>query len=86
MTTKKMISDYTEEEFLIFAKKICNADYPTEEDADAAIREFIRLTEHPDGTDIIFYPTEEQEDSPEGLVKYVKEWRSKNNKPGFRQG
>ncbi|HCP3240855.1 bacteriocin immunity protein, partial [Escherichia coli] len=25
-------------------------------------------------------------DSPEGIVKEVKEWRAKNGKPGFKQG
>ncbi|KYQ99196.1 colicin immunity protein [Serratia plymuthica] len=85
MTDKKTISDYTEKEFLDLAKKICSADYSTEEEADKAVHEFIRLSEHPDGTDIIFYPPPEQDDSPEGIVKQIKEWRAKNNKPGFRQ-
>lgn len=84
MSDKKTIQDYTEAEFLAFAKKVCSADYPTEEEADAAVHELVRLSEHPDGTDIIFYPAKGQEDSPEGLVKQIKEWRAQNGKPGFR--
>ncbi|MFZ1872903.1 MAG: bacteriocin immunity protein [Chania sp.] len=84
MTNKKTISEYTEKEFLEFARKVCSADYPTEKEADSAVCEFIRLAEHPDGTDIIFYPPPDQEDSPEGLVKQIKEWRAKNGKPGFK--
>ncbi|WP_337263639.1 MULTISPECIES: bacteriocin immunity protein [unclassified Serratia (in: enterobacteria)] len=84
MTNKKTISEYTEKEFLEFAKKVCSADYPTEKEADNAVYEFIRLAEHPDGTDIIFYPPPDQEDTPEGLVKQIKEWRAKNGKPGFK--
>ncbi|HGJ5866933.1 MULTISPECIES: bacteriocin immunity protein [Arsenophonus] len=81
---KKTISDYTEKEFLELAKKICEADYTTEEEANRAVREFVRLSEHPDGTDIIFYPPAEQNDSPEGIIETIKEWRGKNGKPGFK--
>lgn len=84
MSEKKTISDYTEKEFLELAKNICSANYPTEEEADRAVKEFVRLSEHPDGTDIIFYPSPEQDDTPEGLVKQIKEWRAKNGKPGFK--
>ncbi|CAI0984061.1 bacteriocin immunity protein [Serratia quinivorans] len=86
MTDQKTISDYTEKEFLEFTQKMCSADYPTEEEADNAVHEFVRLSEHPDGTDLIFYPLPDQDESPEGLVKQIKEWRAKNGKPGFKQG
>ncbi|WP_288095641.1 bacteriocin immunity protein, partial [Pseudomonas sp.] len=42
------------------------------------------VTEHPDRSDVIFYPREGQEDSPEGILKEVKAWRASNNKPGFK--
>ncbi|HGG8999845.1 TPA: bacteriocin immunity protein, partial [Enterobacter hormaechei subsp. xiangfangensis] len=48
------------------------------------ILEFKRLTEHPDGSDLIYYPREDREDSPEGVVQEVKEWRRENGKPGFK--
>ncbi|HBV2421528.1 TPA: bacteriocin immunity protein [Klebsiella pneumoniae] len=44
---------------------------------------FKKLTEHPDGSDLICYPKPGQDDSPEGIVKEVKYWRAKNGKPGF---
>ncbi|TPW37275.1 bacteriocin immunity protein, partial [Mixta tenebrionis] len=50
----------------------------------ALVFEFERLTEHPDGSDLIFYPRDDREDSPEGVVKEVKEWRANNGKPGFK--
>ncbi|MDA6953361.1 bacteriocin immunity protein, partial [Escherichia coli] len=50
------------------------------------VREFERLTEHPDGSDLIYYPRDDREDSPEGIVKEIKEWRAANGKPGFKQG
>ncbi|MFA3762890.1 bacteriocin immunity protein [Yersinia sp. 2466 StPb PI] len=85
MTSKHKLEDYTEADFLEFAKKVCNADYETEAEANEAVREFVRLSEHPDGTDIIFYPSPDQEDSPEGLLKAIKKWRAENGKPGFKE-
>lgn len=67
MTNKTTISDYTENEFLEFAKKVCRADYPTEKEADSAVRELIRLSEHPDGIDIIFYPPRSRRTLLKGL-------------------
>jgi len=81
---KRTISDYTEVDFLAFVRKICRAEGATEEDDNKLVDEFERLTEHPDGSDLIYYPDDGREDSPEGIVKEVKEWRTKNGKPGFK--
>ena len=86
MELKNSISDYTEAEFLAFVKKIYLAEGITEEDDDKLIDEFRRLTEHPDGSDLIYYPQSDREDSPEGIVNEVKKWRAKNGKTGFKQG
>lgn len=80
----RLLSDYTEEEFLELVRKICNADAPTEEDESRLVREFKRLTQHPAGSDLIFYPEEGKDYSPEGIVREVKEWRRANGKPGFK--
>jgi len=80
----KNISDYTETEFLDFVARVCSADYPTELEHTKAVLEFERLTEHPDGSDLIYYPDDGKDDSPEGIVKEIKEWRDRNGKPGFK--
>ncbi|EOC9236500.1 bacteriocin immunity protein [Enterobacter hormaechei] len=80
----RLLSDYTEEEFLELVRKICNADARTEEDENRLVREFKRLTQHPAGSDLIFYPDEGKDYSPEGIVREVKEWRRANGKPGFK--
>jgi hypothetical protein len=85
----KIISDYSEYEFLDFVTNIYHANksvYPTEDAHAAAVREFVRLIEHPSGNGLLYYPNNSREDSPEGIVKEVKEWRAKNGKPGFKQG
>jgi len=81
---QKSISDYTESEFLELVRKICLADTETEEEGNKLVREFRRLAEHPAGSDLIFYPEDGQDDSPEGVVQQVKMWRKANGKPGFR--
>ncbi|NIG76095.1 bacteriocin immunity protein [Klebsiella sp. Ap-873] len=80
----KKLSDYSESEFLYLVRKICRAEGPTEEDENRLVREFRRLAEHPSGSDLIFYPDDGKDDSPEGIVKEVKEWRQANGKPGFK--
>lgn len=82
--SSKGLKDYTEEEFLLFVKKIFESSYVTEEKQIEAVFEFERLTEHPDGSDLIYYPRDGREDSPEGIVKEVKEWRAFTGKPGFK--
>lgn len=50
----KTISDYTEKEFLDFVRKICAAASDTEEEGSLLVLDFERLSEHPNGSDVIF--------------------------------
>ncbi|VEA62242.1 Microcin-E2 immunity protein [Serratia plymuthica] len=79
------ISDFTENEFIDFVRKIKKADFPTESEHDEAIYQFGQLTEHPDGWDLIYHPAAGTDNSAEGVTKTVKEWRAQNGKPGFKQ-
>ena len=85
MDNKKSISDYTESEFLAFVEKIFKPDNTTEDEDVQNVLEFERITEHPNGSDVIFYPPKCREDCPERVVKEVKEWRARNGKPGFKE-
>ncbi|MFL1493302.1 bacteriocin immunity protein [Pseudomonas antarctica] len=79
----KLINDMTEADFLSFVVKIYNDEYATEEEHVEAILEFKRLTEHPVGSDLLFYP-EAGKSGPEAVVAEVKAWRATNGKPGFK--
>ena len=81
----KTISDYTEKEFLDFVRKICAAASDTEEEGSLLVLDFERLSEHPNGSDVIFYPEKGKDYSPEGIVREVKEWRRENGKSGFKE-
>lgn len=80
----KKISDYSEPEFLAFVRELWDFSKRSEAEDEVLVDEFERLTEHPDGSDLIFYPGDHREDSPEGIVQEVKVWRAANGKPGFK--
>ncbi|HEY0290594.1 MAG TPA: bacteriocin immunity protein [Pseudomonas sp.] len=84
MEKPSSIEDVTELEFLELVKKICVAGYRTQHQHGKAILEFERLGEHPEGSDLIYYPKKSADNSPEGIVKTIKEWRAANGKPGFK--
>ncbi|QXG47406.1 bacteriocin immunity protein [Pseudomonas viridiflava] len=90
MIFKDRIEDYTEEEFLEFLKGFSSEHSQLfgEEfikHMDRSIEHFVKITEHPAKTDVIFYPEDDQEDSPEGILNTIKKWRAKNGKPGFKK-
>lgn len=85
MTFKEKLADYTESEFLELVTKICTADTASEEEDDELVEHFSTITEHPQGYGVIFYPEAGADDSPQGIVALIKEWRAANGKPGFKQ-
>jgi len=89
MKNTTRLEDYTESEFLEFLRELFyGGEGLTSEEFDKfsieRVEHFEVVSEHPDRSDVIFYPKEGQEDSPEGVLKEVKEWRAANNKPGFK--
>ncbi|MHC8377079.1 bacteriocin immunity protein [Pseudomonas sp. MDT1-16] len=89
MKNTSRLEDYTESEFLDFLRELFDGGEDlTADEFDKymidRVKHFETVTEHPDRSDVIFYPKEGQEDSPEGILKEVKEWRAFNNKPGFK--
>lgn len=89
MVCKEKLEDYTEAEFLHFLRSLYEErdDLSPDEFDELIVKgvtHFELVSEHPDRSGVIFYPKEGQEDSPEGVLKTVKEWRAANNKPGFK--
>lgn len=77
------ISHLTEKEFTTLLKKICADDFRTEQEGIDAVIEFERLSEHPDGSDLIYYPAPGKSGAS-AIVAEVKKWRAENGKPGFK--
>jgi hypothetical protein len=60
---------------------LCHCE--TEEDGNCQVRKFERLAEHP-LVQILFLSRRWKDDSPEGVVHEVKEWRQRRDKPCFK--
>ncbi|OCQ53036.1 Colicin-E7 immunity protein [Photorhabdus australis subsp. thailandensis] len=84
MKLKNKLEEYTENEFINLILRIIS-DEGTEEEQDTLLENFIKITEHPSGADLIYYPKNGEDDSPEGILKTIKEWRAKNGRPGFKK-
>lgn len=85
MILKKKYSDYTESEFLDFLKELyrANAEEPDEILAPL-LDHFSKVTEHPNGTDLIYWPESDEQSEIEAVHSIVKAWRADNGKPGFK--
>ncbi|PAV11579.1 bacteriocin immunity protein [Arsenophonus sp. ENCA] len=85
MELKNSISDYTEAEFLELMKDIYKENVAeTDDRLDLLISHFEKITEHPDGSDLIYYANSDEESTPEAITKKIKEWRATNGKQGFK--
>lgn len=82
----KQLEDYTEEEFLSFLQKLYSAS-GTEDELDDMIEHFHHIVGHPLGADLIIDPRLDflEDKSPEGVVKFLKEWRNSEGFPGFKE-
>lgn len=87
MKLKPSITEYTEAEFLEFLAYLdeVNASEP-DEVLDPLLDHFELVTEHPSGTDLLYWPTSPELSEPEAIIKIVKQWREENGKPGFKPG
>ncbi|WP_234913595.1 bacteriocin immunity protein [Vibrio anguillarum] len=79
----KSITDYTEIEFLELLNIIISAE-GSDEYQDELLENFIATTEHPDGSDLIYYPENPEDGTPENIVRIVKEWRLSQSLPCFK--
>ncbi|WP_317177353.1 bacteriocin immunity protein [Pectobacterium sp. HCp5_1] len=71
----KELNNYTEEDFLQFVRDIVEVNSSSEEEHHKWVNHFEKLVEHPDGNGVIYYPEDDNDGTPEGIVKFVKRWR-----------
>lgn len=89
MDLRPRIEDYTETEFLTLVTLLFRNDSTLQGRAyeklvDGVINHIETISELPDAFRVICFPAEGEDDSPEGVVNRVKEWRNANGKPGFK--
>jgi hypothetical protein len=79
----KKFEDYTEKEFLKFVTDVYEVNVDSESTHRQWVKHFIEVIEHPDGSDLIYYPSSGLT-SPEEIVFLVKQWRAANGKTAFK--
>lgn len=86
---REKLEDYTEHDFIEFLN--CMLEPPKHLDEDEAIAyldelvaHFVKITQHPSTTDLLFYPRPGVPDTSEGILQEVKVWRENNGLPGFK--
>jgi hypothetical protein len=84
MTFKKKLEDYTESEYKTLIQRLFTGDYTSEAELDEIVETIVNTSEHPNGSDVMYYPSAGAEDSPEGVLNTIKTWRVANGKPGFK--
>lgn len=84
MKKKNSITEYSEKDFLNFISNIyeCNG---SEEEINQWVDWFNDLVAHPERSDLIFYPPDEREDSPKGVVNEIKRWYASQGLPCFKE-
>ncbi|MDF7627706.1 bacteriocin immunity protein [Erwiniaceae bacterium L1_55_4] len=82
MELKNKFQDYTQAEFTQLVSEIFGAQ-GGEAYQDQLLENFIAVSEHPDGSDLIYY-NDDANLTPEKVVETVKAWRKANSKPGLK--
>lgn len=82
----KKFQDFTEAEFLAFMEQLRAANKSEPDDVlGELLDQFCEITEHPDGTDLIYWPEDGADNSSRGITDTVKKWRQANGLPGFKE-
>lgn len=84
MTLKSKFEEYTESQYKALLQRLFDGDYSSEKELDEIVETIVNTSEHPNGSDILYYPEEGAEDSPEGVLNAIKTWRAATGKPGFK--
>ena len=85
MCMKNNLSDYTEHEFELFINDIFRENIAeNDEKLDELLEHFEKITSHPDASDLFFYTLEDDQCTPDGITKYIKEWRKSQGLPLFK--
>ncbi|MDE9612139.1 bacteriocin immunity protein [Citrobacter portucalensis] len=87
---KQKIEDYTEAEFIEFLNEFFSNVHnlkgrELESHIDSLVDHFDKIVDHPEGNGLIFYPPDDREDSPQGVIDEIKRWRKPQGRSSFKQ-
>jgi hypothetical protein len=79
----KTISDYMKDDFIKLINDIMESR-GSEEYQDDLLEQFIELSEYPCASDLIYYPENPDNATPELIAEEIQNWRKANGKEGFK--
>ena len=82
MKLKTNLADYTEREFKALIIAIEASE--NERERDALVEHFNKVVPHPSGSDLLYYPEDGTNESPDGVVQIIQDWCLANGLPGFK--
>lgn len=89
MNHLKKIEDYTEAEFIELLNELF--ENPSnlkggefESHSNMLVKYFDKILVHPEGNGLTFYPPDDREDSPRGIIEEIKRWRKSQGLPLFK--
>ena len=83
MKLNHKFEDYTRNEFLQLVVAIYESE-ESEKYQGSLLEHFITVSGHPAGSDLIYFPENSEDSTPERIVEIVEQWRKRNGLPGFR--
>lgn len=87
---KQKLEDYTEAEFIEFLNELFEnlnnlKGRELESHIDSLVDHFDKIVDHPESNGLIFYPPDDREDSPQGVIDEIKRWRKSQGLPSFKE-
>ncbi|WP_234096014.1 bacteriocin immunity protein [Citrobacter portucalensis] len=87
---KQKIEDYTEAEFIEFLNELFEnpgnlKGREFETHCNMLVKHFDKIVDHPESNGLIFYPPDDREDSPQGVIDEIKRWRKSQGRPSFKE-
>ena len=83
---KLSLSEFSKSEFTEFVSNISSEKAKDEAQSDAWLEHFIAIAPHPAKSDLIYWPEEGADDSPEGIVAEIERYCRENDLPCFKDG
>ncbi|MHC6224124.1 bacteriocin immunity protein [Pseudomonas sp. X10] len=80
---KRNLADYTCAEFESIVEELLQAA-GTSAWQDRLLEHFIELVEHPNGSDLIYYPESEQQGCAKQVIAHIMAWRKTKGLPLFK--
>ncbi|HEE1050080.1 bacteriocin immunity protein [Klebsiella pneumoniae] len=88
MELKPMLEEYIEEfrsflnEFITNTKKLKSKEQ--QQYVDNLVAHFDLIVNHPEGNGLLFYPPDDREDNPDGVIGEIIRWRKSQGLPLFK--